>query len=950
MEELRLVALEDRAVAGLALGRHATVAAELEALTTSHPLRERLWGLRAVALTRSGRQADALDVLRQVRTLLADELGLEPGAELRDLQAAVLRQDPALSWAAPAAPTPVPATVPAQPAGPLPERTVAPWPLVGRSSELAALVDLLTSAEHEAPAFAALVGEPGIGKSRLLAELAAVARSRGARVLFGRCSQDEGAPPLWPWAAVLDGLGLSLPAEARPDEGPGAAGDEATRFRSWDDIVRALQTASRSETLLVLLDDLHWADVSSLRVLGLLLESVHDGRLLLVATWRDKPVPTGALGVVAEQLSRRHGLRLALSGLDSSEVSEIVESVAHLRPSEGQADALRARTDGNPFFLLEYARLAGQDGDLAALLAEENPPQGVADVVARRLDRLPEDARATLVTAAVVGRHFDLRTVADASGTDEDRVLDALEAATAVGLVREDGVGRFRFAHALVRDTVYAATSPTRRARRHARVAESLAGVPGREGELARHWHAAGPGHEALAWRADRAAAREALRLYAYEEAIDFLTSALVALAEDPGGTDRDEYDVLVDLAAADKATGDWINLRPVVHRAIAVADRLGDVADLARVAMMTSTDALWQSAHHGEVDDVVGGALRRCLEALPDVDSDLRCRVMLALAGELYYGVSPRERDTLGEEAVAMARRLGDPALLLHACLNAFVSMWRPATAALRAGLADEAIGLAEALGDDRALTYAQTLRAVVAIQLGEIELMETLATVARRRAEAQRNLYALVVLDTLEVSWLSMRGEFERATEAAAHLQATGDKMGLAQQDDAVAGAVLSIQLWRGEYDGLLDMLRSMREGNVLPLDAGLLALLVRAGRLDEARAFRAEVDIDLGGDTWFSLLPWALGAESSLALGDRDLAATTYQLLAPHAGEMACAGSGSAFGPVDAFLAMAAATTGEAGLAARHAEDALALCRAWRIPLVAEWFDDQRDRYGF
>ena len=205
-------------------------------------------------------------------------------------------------------------------------------------------------------------------------------------------------------------------------------------------------------------------------------------------------------------------------------------------------------------------------------------------------------------------------------------------------------------------------------------------------------------------------------------------------------------------------------------------------------------------------------------------------------------------------------------------------------------------------------------------------------------------------MVLDTLAVSWLAMRGEFERATEAALHLQATGEKMGLSQQDDAVAGAQLSIQLWRGEYDGLLAMLRSMRDDEVLPLDSGLLALLVRAGHLEEARALRAEVDIELGGDTWFSLLPWALGAESALALGDRDLAAATYALLAPHAGEMACAGSGSAFGPVDAFLAMAAAATGEADLAARHASDALELCREWRLPLVAEWFDDQRDRYGF
>lgn len=955
LEELRLVALEDRAVAGLALGRHATVAAELEALTTSHPLRERLWALRAVALTRSGRQADALDVLRQVRTLLADELGLEPGAELRDLQAAVLRQDPALAWvAAPptvaATPTAVApaATVPAQAAPPAPERAVAPWPLVGRDDELAALVELLAAAETGTPEFAALVGEPGIGKSRLLAELAAVARARGARVLFGRCSQDEGAPPLWPWAAVLDGLGLGLPSGS--DVADAGTGDEASRFRTWDDIVRALQTASRSEPLLVLLDDLHWADVSSLRVLGLLLESVHEGRLLLVATWRDKPVPTGALGAVAEQLSRRHGLRLALTGLDSDEVSEIVESVAHLRPSEGQADALRTRTDGNPFFLLEYARLAGQEGDLASLLAEDNPPQGVADVVARRLDRLPEDARTTLVTAAVVGRHFDLGTVAAASGSDEDQVLDALEAASAVGLVREDGVGRFRFAHALVRDTVYAATSPTRRARRHARVAEALAGIPDREGEVARHWHAAGPGHEGLAWRADRAAAREALRLYAFEDAIEFLSAGLVALAEDPAATARDEYDLLVELAGADKATGDWINLRPVVHRAIGVAQRLDDIEALARVALMTSTDALWQSAHHGQVDEVVVAALRTALDRMPATDSELRCRTMLSLSGELYYGVSAQERDALADEAVAMARRLGDPALLMTSCLNAFVSTWRPGTLLRRAALADEALAIAQELGDDRTLTYAQTMRAVAAAELGDVDLMDSLAATARARAEEQRNLYALVVLDSLQIPWLSMRGQHEQADEMLAHLVATGARMGLAQHDDAVAGGYYATLMWRGEHESILAVLQPLVDEAALPTDASVLALLVRTGRTDEARAFAAEHEIDLGGDTWFSLLPWSLGAEAAMALGDRELAATTYELLAPHAGHMACAGSGTALGPVDAFLAMAAAATGEADLAARHAEDALALCRAWRIPLAAEWISDQRDRYGF
>ncbi len=940
LEELRLVALEDRAVAALALGRHATVAAELEALTATHPLRERLWALRAVALARSGRQADALDVLRQVRTLLADELGLEPGVELRELQAAVLRQDPLLDR---------PATAPAAPAAPnrparaLAAPAVSPWPLVGRDTELGALLTLLDDAAAGHPRFAAVVGEPGIGKSRLLAELAATARDRGARVLVGRCSQDDGAPPLWPWTGILEGLGLSLPTD------PGTA-DEGSRFRAWDDIVRAVHDAARDEPLLVLLDDLHWADVSSLRVLGLLLESVLDGRLLLVATWRDRPVPTGALGAVAEQLSRRHGLRLSLTGLDADEASRIVEAVAHRRPSHRQADALRVRTDGNPFFLLEYARLAGQDGGLDALLAEEDPPHGVADVVARRLERLPDDVRGVLVAAAVIGRDFDLATLCTAAGLDEDTMLDALDLAASAGLVREDGVDRFRFGHALVRDTVYARTSATRRARWHVRLAEALAGVPGREGEVARHWHGAGPGHADKAWRADRSAGHEALRLNAYEEAVDLFTSALVALAADPTASTRDEYDVLVDLATADKATGDWINLRPVVHRALAVAGRLGDDEATARVALMTSTDALWQSAHHGEVDPVVVEALRGLLDRLPTSDNELRCRTMLALAGELYYGVTARERDALAEEAVKMARRIGDPTLLMSACQNAFVTTWRPGTVDQRDAWAREALAIAEQTGAGRALVNAQTVCAVVAGELGDVDRLDALAAAARAGAEEQRNLYALVVLDSLEVPWLSMRGEHDRADEVLAHLHETGDRMGLAQQDDAVAGAYFATRMWRGEHGEVLGLIQAMGEKQVLPLDAAVRTLLVRCGRLEEARAFGASHDIDLGGDTWFALVPWALSAEAALALADSELAATTYRLLAPHAGHMACAGSGTALGPVDAFLAMAAAATGDREIAARHAAVAERLCRQWRIPLAGEWFAGQRDRYSF
>ncbi len=700
----------------------------------------------------------------------------------------------------------------------------------------------------------------------------------------------------------------------------------------------------------MLLDDLHWADASSLRVLGLLLESLHNGRVTLVATWRDKPTPTGALAGVVEQLSRRHALRLRLTGLDVDHVIEVVEAVSSRRPDPGQADALRARTDGNPFFLVEYARLVDDDADLAALLAEPDPPQAVTDVVRRRLERLPDSTRGVLATAAVVGRAFDLDVVGAASDTDEDALLDALDVATAAGLVREDDVGSFRFAHALVRDTVYADISPTRRARRHAQVAAALAGRTGRAGEVARHWHAAGAGHAAEAWRADRTAAHEALAVYAFEESVGFLDAAVIGLGGDPEATDRDEYDVLVELAQAHKDAGDWTNLRAVVHRAVAVADRMSDPVALARAAIMPSTDALWQSVHHGQVDPVMVAALRRALDELPHDDNELRCRTMLALAGELYYAASVQEREALAEEAVAIARRLGDPLLLMSTCQNAYVTIWRPATSHRRAALAQEALEIAERLGDARALTYAQCVRASSASELGEVDLLETLVAAARQSAEEQRNLYVLVVLDCLDVSWLSMRGEDDLAAARTEHLAETGRRMSLAQQADALTGAFMATHLWRGDYAEILPALQVIQERGALPVDPSVLMMMAYSGLVDEAHAWLAEHEPDLGSDSWFSLLPWAHAAEAAAALGDRALGERAYRLLAPHADMMGAAGSGVAVGPVEGFLALAASAAGERDIAAAHADRALVLARAWRLPLVERRLLDQRERYGY
>jgi hypothetical protein len=815
--------------------------------------------------------------------------------------------------------------------------------MVGRAEQLEELVRALDQADQGVPALAALVGEPGIGKSRLAAELATVAVGRGATVLLGRCSQDDGAPPLWPWQQVLRGLGRDLPEDDGAEDGGG-------RFRTWEAIAQEVVEGAAQRTLLVILDDLHWADVASLRVLRLLGETMQSARLLVLGTWRSHPEPADALLDAVETFARRHAVRLHLHGLTAAEATRIVEAVSESTPSPAEADALRQRTDGNPFFLVEYARLARESGDLSDLLTEAHPPAAVHEVLLRRLQRLPDTTVSTLRWGALVGREFDLTTLAAASQVDEDALLDRLDPALAAGLVRDEGADRFRFAHALVRDTIYAGIPATRRARAHARVAESLSRSTGRETELARHWLAAGPAYAARAWLAAVAAAALARRLHAYEESADLLRSALDTMPQDPDSSPRERYDVLTDLADAQRWAGDWEGLVGTAEQLIAVARQLEDVELLAKAATTTAEGALWQSGPHGTVNATVVGALREALSRLPTSDSAVRCRTMLALALEIYYGSTFEERRALVDEGLAMARRLRDDALLLDGCQLAFIALWRASTAVERRQLVAEAMELAYRLGDERAYVVTTTLRAVVAGELGLVEEMWEHAAVARDGAQRLRLPYGLIVLNSLELPWLAMAGRFDECERLMADIVRLDEQMTLSQSEDATMGALMSLRLWQGRSAEVAPALERFAAFSPLPATSAVLVFWMRGGREDLAWTCKRAHPINLSADDWYAPLNWCAAAEIGLTMDDHALAAAAYDKLAPLAGQSCTAGSGNAMGPIDAFLGQAAAAVGEKELAGRHADRALELCEQWQIPLAAQWLRDQRDRFGF
>ena len=321
----------------------------------------------------------------------------------------------------------------------------------------------------------------------------------------------------------------------------------------------------------------------------------------------------------------------------------------------------------------------------------------------------------------------------------------------------------------------------------------------------------------------------------------------------------------------------------------------------------------------------------------------------MLALANELYNEVAYEERRALVDEALAMARRLGDPALRLDACQVAYVALWVPATAVQRLDQATEAMELARALGNDRAFVVSATLRAVVLSELGRPRDMAAAAEVAREAAARTGIAFGEMVLDGLELPWLAMAGRFDECDALLERIRSVGRRIAHSNADETVAGSLIALRLWQGRP---LEMVPTLEEfdSTPYPFSASVAVYLWRAGEHDRARAYYADRGAPLEHETEISLLAWCHAAELALYLGEPELAAGCYPRLAPYAGLSCCAGSALASGPVDAYLAMAAAATGETGIAARHADAAATLAVEWEIPLFAKWFAELRSEHGF
>lgn len=943
LEELRIAALEDQIAAELAVGRHAAVIGTLDALIAEHPLREALRGQLMVALYRSGRQADALDVYRDARAALTEELGIEPSRDLRELQQTILNQSPELDF---------------RPA----ERSVreerARGDFVGRESELDALVAALEDAIAGHGRLVLLSGEPGIGKSRLAEELMARARSRGARVIVGRCWEAGGAPAYWPWTQSLRAfVSQADPDQLRRSLGVGAgdlaqllpelhellgdlpeplAGSEGARFRLFEAASSFVLGIANADPLVIVLDDLHAADEPSLLLLRFVARAMGDSRLLIVCAFRDvdPTLQPPLVSALAELVREGQTRQISLDGLDQPEVAAYIELSTGVA-SASLAQAVRSETEGNPLFVSELVRLLQAEGRISDGDASLRIPPGVRAVITQRVGRLSEPCGSMLAQAAVLGREFGLDPLARLVGLPQAQVLELLDEAVAERIVGDapGSSGRLRFAHALIRDTLYESLTSARKLELHRAAGEALeaaysADLDPHLAELAHHFVCAAPAQlvdKAVDY--SRRAGDRAVAQLAYEEAV-----RLYGMGLDLAGDGGARCGLLLARGEAQARAGNTPAAKETYRSAAELASRLGLAEELARAALGYGGRLIWEVSRD---DEYVVPLMEAALAAIGHEDSSVRATLLARLAaGPLRDPRYPRERQiSLAREALEMARRLGDPGTLVYALDGYIPAVESPANTAEMLELATELLEIAAELGDKERVIEAHEHRLGRLIELGRVNEARTEVELMARLAEELRQPPQQWLADVCAARLALLEGRFDDAERLIPHALSLGER---AQSWNATVAFRLQRYLLRREQGRLAEVSEVVRHGveefPTYPVwRCAWSQVSAELGLTREAReTFDRVVDVELPAMAFAEMWLVSMGflAETAAALEDATRSAILYEQLLPYADRVAVTYPEISTGSVARYLGLLAAAGTHWSDAERHYEDALAM----------------------
>ena len=830
-------------------------------------------------------------------------------------------------------------------------------PLIGRERELEKLEAGLAEARAGRGSFFLVTGVPGIGKTRLAEALSEGAQGEGMISVWGRCWENPGAPAYWPWAQALRALvdrreaslleqevggGADWIAEIVPELRERITGiapveplrSEQSRFALFDAVSTFLRNISASDPLLVVIDDLHAADRESLRLLDFLVRSLREAPVVLTVAFQEAAAHAragveklfGTLGI--------QGRHVALRGMGQDDVGRLVEDEMGTAPPLELVQAVHAATEGNPLFAGEMARLLAAESLGVSAGGEPGGrlplPDNVRETIHRRFEPLGRPGIELLKGASVIGRDFRLRTLQRAVGGDPESLVASLDATRAAGLVAEvpDSVGRFRFTHGLIRDTLYAELTTAERIRLHRSVGEALEEVHGDDpehlAELAHHFAESAPGGDverALGY-AERAG-QEAMRVLAYERAAELFELALDLSGQLPFDAERHAR-LLLALGTANTRAGDP-----------SARETLLAVAEPARSA--NRPDLLAQAAlgihvfnlSPGVPDDAAVALLEEALERIGPGDSPLRARLLARIATAIYYRFGTAERrDAMVTEAVSIARRLDDPATLAYVLINGQLATWGPDTTERDLDWVDELLVLTEEAGNAELALQTRTRQIDYLLELDDLVGADIALLALDRTAADSPDPRARAYVPLQHARRAAIEGSYEEAERRNAE---AGEVAALLEDRmvQLLVVAQLAMLRWTqgriGEVEELVRRFADAAPG-IVGWRAALARIYCDLGREAEARR---ELDrLDRRGFTalpryngWLNMM--ALLAEVCAHLGEARRAAAVYDLLLPFERRNVVTPQCVFDGPVSRYLGILAATFGNWDAAELHFE---------------------------
>ncbi|WP_433604680.1 BTAD domain-containing putative transcriptional regulator [Prescottella agglutinans] len=923
-DEVRIECRETRITALLALGRVQPALVEAAQLCSEFPYRDRTCWLRMLALHRAGRSSEALEWFRSHVDRLDAELGLEPGTELRALQSAILRHDPGLAawprtpgWTgAEQVPLPVSQSVNADApaAGDAVGKVETGRVFVGRRGETRMIERMLDDVLVGSTRWLALTGPAGIGKTRVAEECAARTVAAGGTAVWARCPEDDGAPAWCPIRRMVRELGgdadivLVPPTGVDPDE---------ARFAVYDRVLEVVEAAAAdTPALTVVVDDIQWADPTSLRCLAYLVGALRDSPVWFVLTGRDTGIGA-AVGTLVDAVLRGEGNRqIAVSPLSPADVEELACHVAGERIGPDEARILTDRTGGNPLFVSEYARLP-RDERLG-----DGIPVAVRSVLDRRLAAVEPAVLQVLRVAAVLGDAIEIDLLSAASRLDLDTLADYLdEAADERIIVTAPDARGYLFAHGLLRHAVLEAMPALRRQRIHARVAEILKDSTDtdRPSRRAQHLCAALPlvdPREVL--DACTAAARQATDRWSSETAAHWWEIAVQIFDQLPASerSPDDRDDLLVARVEALARAGRGQTVLDVVGAGLLDAVREGRTAGAGRLAAaLLRAAGGWPWVSYGRDP----GPLLERLEALePFVASDpvAHARVLSALAVGSCYHPDSTVPDGMSRRALELARAQGDPDVIADALLGRIL---------LFSGVARHGRESVDLLTELLELPHQQSrvdeVIAHTVASMAQMNLANTEAAAAHVRqgiigCDLLRLPVVRVQLRWMEGTLAEWRGDFERT----------------AQQYDTARQIHLQTELYTAGSDDLALNSLKWAQGELVDTTPGFVeprawSIAIAAARGDRQAAVDglARWAEDPGPDVWTTL-----GHQTLLAHVVADLSLVEYAELflghlAPFADRIATVGQVGVIGAVAEASARLHAMLGQTDQASALLEQA-------------------------